>query len=378
MAPAGVPDGWDIADADWTPDEAATWLAGAIALPGPQLPYVSARELIATTPAPVYVVDGILQERHVCALTARTNHGKTAIAVTLALAVCAGVSFGYAKCAQGNVLYLCGEDSYGFAQRIPAAIDALELSHAVLDAFHIVPESFQLRNEVERFVKRFVKPYKLVVVDTSVSYFHGDKEDDNVQARDHALALRELTNLPGKPAVLVCCHPTKAATADTMTPRGGSAFLNEIDCNLGVWKSESRVTVGWHQKKRGPDFDELSFELVERLITDDPFRIGTVGTTGTNRGTTGTTIVAVAIDSAREVTLAREEDDKQLRLLRVLNAARQSMSVADIARSGGFVSTTGEPQKSTVHRILMDLDKFKLVSRKRSGWQITTAGRDEI
>jgi hypothetical protein len=45
--------------------------------------------------------------------------------------------------------------------------------------------------------------------------------------------------LPGKPACVVNCHPAAGASKDisrdSCVPRGGSAFLNEIDTNLSVW-----------------------------------------------------------------------------------------------------------------------------------------------
>jgi len=37
-----------------------------------------------------------------------------------------------------------------------------------------------------------------------------------------------LTFLPGKPAVLVNCHPVKNASRDNPLPMGGSAFSNEV------------------------------------------------------------------------------------------------------------------------------------------------------
>lgn len=73
----------------------------------------------------------------------------------------------------------------------------------------------------------------LVLVDTSVASSPATMEDDDNQAYVHAAALRELSLLPGKPAVLVNCHPASGAakdmSRDSCVPRGGSAFLNEID-----------------------------------------------------------------------------------------------------------------------------------------------------
>ena len=38
--------------------------------------------------------------------------------------------------------------------------------------------------------------------------------------------------MPGEPCVIVACHPVKNASDDNLIPRGGGAFLNEVDGNL--------------------------------------------------------------------------------------------------------------------------------------------------
>ena len=66
-------------------------------------------------------------------------------------------------------------------------------------------------------------------VDTSATFFELENENDNAQMAAHARLMRSLTTLPGGPVVLVACHPTKSAADDNMIPRGGGAFLAEID-----------------------------------------------------------------------------------------------------------------------------------------------------
>ena len=71
----------------------------------------------------------------------------------------------------------------------------------------------------------------LLIIDTSAAYFEGDDENSNVQLGGHASGLRELS-LPGGPTTIINCHPTKNATDDNLVPRGGGAFLAEVDGNL--------------------------------------------------------------------------------------------------------------------------------------------------
>ena len=45
---------------------------------------------------------------------------------------------------------------------------------------------------------------------------------------------------------------------------GGSAFLNEVDGNLTLWSgNERQTTLHWQGKFRGPEFDPMTFEMVE-------------------------------------------------------------------------------------------------------------------
>jgi hypothetical protein len=60
----------------------------------------------------------------------------------------------------------------------------------------------------------------------------------------------------------VPAHPAKHARRDALLPRGGSAFLNEIDGNLAVWRNEAITTLHWQGKLRGPAFEPLRLEMV--------------------------------------------------------------------------------------------------------------------
>ena len=100
-----------------------------------------------------------------------------------------------------------------------------------------------------------------VEVDTSATYFDQDDENDNVQMGGHARMLRTVTTLSGSPVVLIACHPTKHATNDCMLPRGGGAFIAEVDGNLTCIKTGTVAEVHWQGKFRGCDFAPIGFQL---------------------------------------------------------------------------------------------------------------------
>lgn len=68
--------------------------------------------------------------------------------------------------------------------------------------------------------------------------------------------------MPGQPCVIVACHPVKNAADDNLIPRGGGAFLNEVNGNLTTAKSiAGPVELHWQGKFRGHEFAPILFTL---------------------------------------------------------------------------------------------------------------------
>jgi hypothetical protein len=106
-------------------------------------------------------------------------------------------------------------------------------------------------------------PFDLVIIDTSAAYFQGDDENNNVQAGAHARMIRSFVSLPGGPTIIVTCH-SKTPDMSNLLPRGGGAFVAEMDGNLVCLRqpmSNPIVELYWQGKFRGPDFAPLLFRL---------------------------------------------------------------------------------------------------------------------
>jgi len=335
---------------------------------------VGVDEFLADTEPPVWVVSGLLQAGMVFALTAPTNHGKTAVSLVAALCVASGRPFAYRKVRQGGVLVLCGENQDGFRLRMLATMQSLDISMAdIKDRMWVLAQSNGLAYLLEQIKKDAGKMgvLSMVLVDTSVSFFTGDNENDNQQAYCHARDLRELAELPGKPAVLVNCHPSSGAgkdmTRDSCVPRGGSAFLNEIDTNLSVWSEGDTAELHWTRKKRGPDFTPILFEYkgVQMRYHDQDVP----------------TVVAVHIDEDREKEVRQRRKEAESRLMFAM-FHNQSGTIREWAREAGFVIRTGvhagEAHTSFTVRTLERLKQYKLAERsQRDGWVLTKQGREE-
>jgi hypothetical protein len=307
-----------------------------------------------------WVVDGLIQRGNLYALTAVTNHGKTAIVWLMALSIAAGRKFAAREIVPGKVMILCGENPDGFRTRMRATMEAMGLEREdVAGLVTVVPVALPLGGHVQQIIAEASQQagdYALVLVDTSISYFSGDDEDDNLQARTHAWHLRALSSLPGRPSVVANCHPTKSADRDSLLPRGGGAFLNELDSNLTVWAEGETAVLHWHWKKRGPDFDPIPFEFQVKTLEE--------------HGRSVPTVVAAFISEQRQDELRRKRLQTEDRLLyEMLHHPEDGYRAW--ARACDLSGT------SAVSRVMDRLKVDKLVTKYRGRMVLTDSGKRE-
>ena len=324
----------------------------------------SSAEFIDGFVPPDYLIDGILQKRFCYSLTAKTGTGKTAVMLRAAAHVALGRTIGDRRVERGKVLYFAGENPddirmrwIGLSQEMAFDPEEAEV-YFIAGTFKISAMQARITEEMKR-----IGEFSLIVVDTSAAYFEGEEENSNSQIGAHARRLRTLCEMPGAPCVLVACHPVKNAGDDNLLPRGGGAFLAEVDGNLIARKEDSAVAVHWQGKYRGPDFAEILFGL--RTITHQRLK--------DSRGRPIPTVIAYPIgeDARDEMATAARKQEYQL-LLKL--AEMPSASLADLARALGWTLQTGEPNKMKVSRKLDELEKAKLIKRKRDGITLTPAG----
>jgi hypothetical protein len=318
---------------------------------------------------PQWLVQGVLQRGQVVALTAATNSGKTAVLLTLIMCVLSGRSFGpHEVLHSGRVLVLCGEDPDGFRLRMLGTMAHMGVTRAqITGRLRVLPQSMALSEalpQIEREVAAWGE-VALVIVDTSVAFFSGADENNNVEALAHAKDLRALKELPGSPTVVAACHPADGAERARCKPRGGSAFLNEIDANLILWSENDGVTeLHWSVKKRGPDFDPLWFEFGAQEVVC--------------AGEASKQVVARYVDDTAAHKRKEQHYFDDNRLLYAMHKAPND-SFRMWARSAGFMCGVNDenPQTSKVQRCITRLTKLQLVSRgfSASGYVLTPKGK---
>lgn len=336
---------------------------------GAALRILSTKDFMTGFVPPDYLIDGILQRRFVYSLTGQTAHAKTAIALLLVELIASAnpnTWLGSHRVKKGQCVYFVGENPDDVRMRLIGAASKRD-DDAEDDRVFFIPGVLNLAHMHRHLHDEFAKlgGFDLVVVDTSAAYFLGQDENANAQIGAHARMLRTLTELPGRPACLVLCHPIKhAVEPDQLLPRGGGAFLAEVDGNLTCWKHDDVVTLH-HTKMRGPGFEPITFRL-ETIrtpqLTDKEGR---------------------ELPTVRAVPQSRTEEDNQESKSRddedhVLAAKLKDpdASIATLAEICGW-TYGGEPAKSKVQRILQRLFNAKpqLVRKNRGQYDLTEEGK---
>jgi hypothetical protein len=341
---------------------------------------LSLPEFLAQYNPPDYLIDRLLQRGYFYSLTGSTGTGKTAIALLISILVSmpGRQKLGGHDVDHGRVLYITRENPTDVRMRLigaasqmgfgfdPAAVDFL-----VLEEIRTIDKKILTRiaEEVAEF-----GDLALVVVDTSFALFAGDEENSNAQIGKHARTQRELCKLPGRPCVLTLCHPLKSAAGkDSMIPRGGGAFLAEVDGNLCVVSGDDKIVeMHWTGKLRGPDFEKICFRL-ETLTTTD---------LSDSKGRLLPTVIAKVISDA-QVQEAEEVAIFQEKALLAVMSDEPGGSFADWAKKCGWMTMPkdgkpAEPKKWLVQRVLARLEEQKLVSKVGRSYKLTGAGEKAV
>ncbi len=215
---------------------------------------------------PDFIWDGILQRGYLYSLTAPTGTGKTAIGLMLAAKNARGQSIGGRYTQQGAVVVLSGENSDDVRMRWIAMAEHFGFDASSVNV-HFVEGTFSLAAFTTQVMEQIdcLPDCTLVIVDTSAAYFEGTEENSNVELGNHARKLRRFTECRSRPCVVVLCHhPTKNAGAENLLPRGGGAFLAEVDGNLCLKPlTDTTVELHWQGKLRGPGFEPVTFDLIK-------------------------------------------------------------------------------------------------------------------
>ena len=231
-------------------------------------------EFIADFVPPDYLIDGLIQRRFLYGLTGPTNAGKTSTGLRLAAHVGTGQPLGKREVARGKVLFFAGDNPDDVRMRWTAQCEERGLERAMENVFFI-PGRLSISALRERINAETNQcgPFNLIIIDSASAFFEGDDENSNTQHGNYARMLRTLVTISGGPSIVVLCHPIKNYDLQNLLPRGGGAFLNELDFNLvlvPVSETPKISELHWQAKHRGPDFAPVTFKLT--TVTSDQIK----------------------------------------------------------------------------------------------------------
>jgi hypothetical protein len=184
-----------------------------------------------------------------------------------------------------------------------------------------------------------------------------------VQAGEFMRRWRPLTQLSGKPAVVIAAHPAKNATFENLIPYGGGAILNEIDGNLTLSLGAGVTELHWQGKLRGIEFDPIKFRF-EAITSPDV------------KDVKGREVQLPVLRPIAEADVEQRETDAVNRTIALLTAIRDvpgaSLSALAIA--------TGIPKPSVDRNLnrLATPSGGKLVKKRLNKWTLTPAGLEAI
>jgi hypothetical protein len=322
--------------------------------------FKTARDFCAAYEPVSYAIEPFVRSSSLYTITAKTGTGKTALGLAIALAVATGrpdilgreVSF-------GRVAYVAAENPDDLRMRLMVAayqlnIDLDELGdRLVILEYRVSPEELVKRLQAQAASQ----PFALVIIDTLAAFFDGNDSNDNVQGGEFVRRLRPLTQIGGKPSVLVPAHPVKNAADDNLVPYGGGAILNEVDGNLTLSLKSGLISLHWQGKIRGVDFEPIFFRS-ELCGSPDVTDIK------------GRQVMLPVFRPASAETCEKrqtQDNDDGLKLLRVM-----------LENPGGTIrdwSTAIGRSVSTVHGKLLALKREKLVEDILGKWTLTPKGR---
>ena len=318
-----------------------------------------ARDFMARMRPPSYLVDGVLQRGMLHTIMGLTGHGKTTAALLIAACIVTGEPFCGLEVRKGSVLFLAGENPDNVRTQWHALCAYLRIPPDI-EGMYWHEGSFALSAPTEPLMAdaAATPDLRLIIGDTLQGFFFGEDDNANPEMLAAARDFRALTRLESRPTVLVPAHPTKSAGKDGLVPRGGSAFLNEIDGNLTIWTQDGVARLHTQGKHRGAEFEAIKLEMI---------RIEPPGLEDEKGRQMPATV-------ARPLLMLREEEIVK-RAMTNEDRALAAIHSNSIISKHGLADALGVSPSSAFRVIVRLREKFKRIKREGHGHVLTRSGK---
>lgn len=255
----------DLAHAD---SETLTAIAAAQPKPSRfhEFPFIAVEDLAYHPPD--FLVHGLVETDSMGMIFGESTHGKSFLAIDLALSVGTGSDFHGRATKKGNVLYLAGEGHNGLGRRVGAWEKERQVARTGMfiskkPAQFLDSENAKLvADVVHELAARHGDP-ALIIVDTLDKNFGSGDENSTADMKDFMTAVNSLRLQFPKCTAIIVHHP---GHGDKSRARGGSNLPAGLDLNSRVERQGDFVTWTFTKTKEAELPRPLTFELASVQI----------------------------------------------------------------------------------------------------------------
>ena len=228
--------------------------------PGPQRLY-STSELLRLPP-PEYQIDKVLPENGFIGLYGTPGHGKTFVALDLALCIGSGKPWFGHTATPGLVVYISAEGGGGISKRVATWLEHYKVPETkvrvawMVEAVTVGEESDSMERLFARLQDEMDAQPVMFVVDTLARCFDGNENQQEDMGR-FVRGVDRLRQTFG--AAVIAVHHTRQ---DEGRERGSTAFRGAADTMILVQKdADDRVTVTCDKQKDDAAFNSLTLRM---------------------------------------------------------------------------------------------------------------------
>lgn len=211
----------------------------------------------ASTPAPEWIIKGVLPLAELVVLYGASGSGKSFMALDMAMAIARGMEWRGKRTRQGRVVYIAAEGAGGFRNRLKAYADhaQLDLADVPFGVINVAPNL--LLKDDALAVARSIGRAALVVVDTWAQVQPGGDENSG-ESMGKALAHCKGIHRATGAVVLLIHHSGKDSSKGA---RGWSGLRAAADAELEVTRQGALRQISTTKQKDGEDGLAWGFAL---------------------------------------------------------------------------------------------------------------------
>jgi putative DNA primase/helicase len=214
---------------------------------------------------PEYLVNELVETSSMGNMFGDPGHGKSFLAVDLALCVATGTPFHGRAVKQGPVFYIAGEGHNGLKRRFDAWAKArgVDISEAPLFVsnrpaqFLDEASALEVAAAVEALADQYGSP-TLIEIDTVARNF-GNGDENSTKDMNQFIAAIDHLRMQYEGCTALVLHHT--GHGDKQRARGSIALKAALDCEYRVEKNDNVITFTCTKMKDGAEPEPIAFEL---------------------------------------------------------------------------------------------------------------------